>query len=50
MAGVVGNRRSHVCNKPSCRSAGVMAEKNRVMFDSEADTERAGYRRAGDCW
>ena len=45
---VVGNRRSHVSHKPTCRGAAAMAENNRVTFASEA--EKAGYRRAGDCW
>jgi micrococcal nuclease len=49
-AGVVGNRRSYVYHKSNCRSAAVMREKNRVMFASEADAEKAGYRKAKDCW
>jgi endonuclease YncB( thermonuclease family) len=48
--GVVGNRRSHVYHTSSCRAAAAMAEKNRVTFASEAEAERAGYRRARDCW
>lgn len=49
-ATVIGNRRSHVYHKPTCRGAATMAEKNRVPFDSAADAEKAGYRRARDCW
>jgi micrococcal nuclease len=49
-AGVVGNRRSHVYNKPACRGAAATAEKNRVTFASEAEAEKAGYRKARDCW
>jgi hypothetical protein len=26
------------------------AEKNRVTFASTADAEKAGYRKAKDCW
>jgi endonuclease YncB( thermonuclease family) len=48
-AGVVGNRRSLVYHKPNCPSVGRMSEKNRVTFGSEAEAEKAGYRRAGDC-
>jgi deoxyribonuclease-1 len=48
--GVVGNRRSHVYQKPSCRGAAVIAEKNRVTFASEGEAERAGYRKFGDYW
>jgi methylphosphotriester-DNA--protein-cysteine methyltransferase len=47
---VVGNRRSHVYHKPTCRATAAMAEKNRVTFASEAEAEKAGYRRAKDCW
>ena len=46
---VIGNRRSHVYHKPTCRSAAAMSERNRVRFDSAALAEAAGYRRAGDC-
>ena len=49
-AEVIGNRRSHVYHKPNCRGATAMSEKNRVTFASEADAQKAGYRRAGDCW
>ncbi len=48
-ADVKGNRRSRVSHKPSCRAAAVRSEKNRVTFASEADAEKAGYRKAGDC-
>jgi hypothetical protein len=47
--GVVGNRRSHVNHKPACRGAAATAEKNRVTFASEAEAQKAGDRRAGDC-
>jgi deoxyribonuclease-1 len=49
-AGVVANRRSHVYHKATCRAAAAMAEKNRVTFASAADAEKAGYRKAKDCW
>ena len=48
-AGVLGNRRSHVYHKPDCRVAAAMAEKNRVTLASEAETGKAGYRKARDC-
>jgi hypothetical protein len=47
---VVGNRRSHVYHRPTCRGAAGMSEKNRVEFKTAAEAEAAGYRRAGDCW
>jgi endonuclease YncB( thermonuclease family) len=49
-ATVVGNRRSQVYHKPTCRGAATTAEKNRITFASEADAEKAGYRKARDCW
>jgi hypothetical protein len=49
-AEVIGNRRSHVYHKPTCRGAAATSEKNRIRFASEADAQKAGYRRAGDCW
>jgi hypothetical protein len=49
-AKVTGNRRSHVSHKPTCRSGAAMAEKNRVTFDTAADAEKVGYRKASDCW
>ena len=47
---VVGNRRSRVYHKPTCRGAAGMSEKNRVEFKTAAQAEAARYRRAWDCW
>ena len=49
-AGVIGNRRSLVYHKPNCRGAATTSERNRVTFASEAEAEKAGYRKAKDCW
>jgi endonuclease YncB( thermonuclease family) len=49
-AAVIGNRRSRVYHKPTCRGAESMGERNRVRFDTAAQAEAAGYRPAGDCW
>jgi hypothetical protein len=49
-AEVIGNRRSHVHHKPICHAAAVMSERNRIAFPSEADAEKACYRKARDCW
>jgi deoxyribonuclease-1 len=46
---VIGNRRSQVYHKPTCRGAAITSERNRVSFDTAEQTEAAGYRRAGDC-
>jgi endonuclease YncB( thermonuclease family) len=49
-AAVIGNRRSRVYHKPTCHVAAGMSEKNRIVFASEAEAEKAGYRKARDCW
>jgi endonuclease YncB( thermonuclease family) len=46
---VIGNRRSRVYHKPTCRGATSMSEKNRVRFDTAVQAEAAGYRQAKDC-
>jgi deoxyribonuclease-1 len=47
---VIGNRNSKVYHLPiGCPSYSQVSEKNRVSFDSEAEAEAAGYRRAGNC-
>lgn len=46
---VVANRRSKVYHRPTCPGAVRMAETNRLRFNSAAEAESAGYRRAGDC-
>jgi hypothetical protein len=48
--GVVGNWRSHVYQKPARRGAAASAAQNRVTFPSEAEAEKAEYRRSKDCW
>jgi micrococcal nuclease len=48
--GVVGNRKSHVFHKSSCRSVVAMKNANKVLFDSAEAAEKAGYRKAKDCW
>jgi hypothetical protein len=47
--GVIGNSRSHVYYKPSCRGAATMSERNHVTFANTAKAEKAGYRPARDC-
>ncbi len=48
-AGVIGNSKSRVYHRPTCRGAVVMKEANRVNFATAQDAEVAGYRSAGDC-
>jgi endonuclease YncB( thermonuclease family) len=46
---VIGNSRSQVYHRPGCPNAGIIAARNRVAFDSEADAARAGFRPGRDC-
>jgi deoxyribonuclease-1 len=46
---VMGNRRNFVHHRPNCPNAGRISGRNRVVFRSEAEAQRAGYRKAGDC-
>jgi endonuclease YncB( thermonuclease family) len=49
-AEVVGNRRSHLYHAIHCRGAAAMKPENRVSFETTAEAEANGYRKAGDCW
>jgi endonuclease YncB( thermonuclease family) len=46
---VIGNKRSGKYHLPHCSGYSQINIENRVEFASEADAERAGYRRAGNC-
>lgn len=46
---IIGNRNSHVYHRPDCPNYTATAPKNRVIFNSEAEAEAAGYRRARNC-
>lgn len=46
---IIGNRNSYVYHRPDCPSYTATAPKNRVMFNSEAEAEAAGFHRAGNC-
>ncbi|WP_433689432.1 endonuclease [Pseudomonas monteilii] len=47
---ILGNRNSHVYHLASkCPGYHQVAEKNQVLFSSEADAQAAGYRRASNC-
>lgn len=48
-SGFVGNRRSLLYHAPNCRGVAAMKARNRIPFETEAQAEAAGYRRAGDC-
>ena len=46
---IIGNRRSHIYHRPDCPNYSQVAPHNRVEFNSPAEAEAAGYRRAGNC-
>jgi len=43
---IVGNKRSMIYHLPGSREAARVNPKNRVLFDSPEDAEKAGFRRA----
>jgi micrococcal nuclease len=46
---VIGNGRSRVYHKPGCPNGAAVSPENRVLFRSEADAEREGFRPGRDC-
>lgn len=47
---IIGNRNSHIDHLPQgCPSYNRVTAKNRVPFNSEAEAQAAGYRKAGNC-
>lgn len=47
---IIGNRNSNIYHLPwDCPSYNQVAAKNRVLFNSEAEAQAAGYRKAGNC-
>ncbi len=46
---IIGNRNSRIYHWPGCKSYFKVAERNRVLFPSRAEAEKAGYRAARNC-
>jgi micrococcal nuclease len=46
---IIGNRHSHKYQRPDCPNYTATAPKNRVMFGSVEEAEKAGYQLAGNC-
>ncbi len=44
-----GNRNSKIYHLSNCPSYEAMAERNRVLFNSENEARIAGFRKAGNC-
>lgn len=46
---IMGNANSKIFHKPRCPGYTRVAPGNRVFFDTEAEAEAAGYRKARNC-
>lgn len=46
---IIGNKKSHVYHRPDCPSYTATAPKNRRVFNTEVEAEKAGYKLAGNC-
>lgn len=46
---IIGNRNSKIYHRPDCPDYQKVSEKNRMYFSTNAEAERAGFRRAGNC-
>lgn len=46
---IVGNKASKIYHLPSCAGYNRVGEKNRVLFQTAAEAEAAGYRKAANC-
>jgi endonuclease YncB( thermonuclease family) len=46
---VIGNKNSRIYHRPNCPDYRKVAERNRVIFGTPAEAEKAGYRVAGNC-
>ena len=48
-AQIIGNKNSKIYHMPGCPGYDHVSGANRVTFGSEAEAQRAGYRRAKNC-
>ena len=48
-AQIVGDRSSKIYHAPNCPDYSKVAERNQVVFATEAEAEAAGYRKAKNC-
>lgn len=46
---IIGNKNSHVYHRPDCPNYTATAPKNRRVFNSKEEAEKAGYQLAGNC-
>jgi endonuclease YncB( thermonuclease family) len=48
-APIIGNKNSKIYHVPGCSGYNSVAEKNRVLFKTAAEAEKAGFRKAKTC-
>jgi len=48
-AKIIGNKNSKLFHQPWCSGYERVSEKNRIFFESVAEAEAAGFKRAGNC-
>jgi deoxyribonuclease I len=46
---IIGNRKSHIYHVSGCKAYDKVSQANRIYFQSEAEAQQAGYRKAGNC-
>jgi endonuclease YncB( thermonuclease family) len=46
---IIGNRNLMIYHKPGCPDYNRVADRNRVLFRTEEEAARAGYRKARNC-
>ena len=46
---ILGNKRSHIYHRADCPNYSGISPKNQLVFDSEGEAQKAGFRLAGNC-
>jgi hypothetical protein len=46
---IIGNRNSKIYHVPGCSTYNTVSDKNRVLFNTSEDAEKAGYWKAKNC-
>jgi micrococcal nuclease len=45
----IGNKRTYILHRPSCRLVGKVSDKNRIIFRSRMDAIKIGYSPCKEC-
>jgi Metal binding domain of Ada len=46
---IIGNKSNKIYYRPDCQGYSKVSERNKVYFKTEAEAEKAGYKRAANC-